>query len=374
MHEPRPPRRNVPLIFGSNGQPLDPDHRRDFNRIAGREARAAVRDHERHNTHGSSGITVAEIDGAPDVDDVTRIEVTNAKLTDDGSGQVTLDLSGGGGGSLTVAEIDGAPDVPNVTRIEVTNAKLTDDGGGQVTLDLSGGGGAGDNPAWLDDTLLAEEYPTSPNSMDDEFEAGGVLDAKWTAVNNPSGGNAFDQTTYAGFLQVGLQENASNPIFYQAAPAGAAIAMYEAKVSVVMENFGANIGEWGSVYRALVDSVSGDMRAVGVEINDSTAVAPIHVLTFSAIGSSISGVRLDCTPGEWIYLRLWKSTANAYTASNTYRFAMSHNGIIWHQIAANNTFTFANDVDRVGFFYRSPKNQSGSPLVRVIVDYFRRTI
>lgn len=44
------------------------------------------------------------------------------------------------GSSLEVKEIDGAPDVSNVSIIRVTNGKLTDDGGGQVTLDLSGGG------------------------------------------------------------------------------------------------------------------------------------------------------------------------------------------------------------------------------------------
>ncbi len=45
-----------------------------------------------------------------------------------------------GGGSLEVKEIDGAPDVSPVTVIQVTNGKLTDNGGGNITLDLSGSG------------------------------------------------------------------------------------------------------------------------------------------------------------------------------------------------------------------------------------------
>lgn len=50
-------------------------------------------------------------------------------------------IIGGGGtpGSLEVAEIDGNPDVSDVTRIEVTNGTLTDNGGGQVTLTIGGG-------------------------------------------------------------------------------------------------------------------------------------------------------------------------------------------------------------------------------------------
>jgi hypothetical protein len=46
---------------------------------------------------------------------------------------------GGGGAALTVQEIDGTPSDTAVTVIRVTNGKLTDNGAGDVTLDLSGG-------------------------------------------------------------------------------------------------------------------------------------------------------------------------------------------------------------------------------------------
>ena len=50
-------------------------------------------------------------------------------------------ISGGAGGSsLEVKEADGAPDVNNVTTIVVSNGTLTDDGGGQVTISTGGGG------------------------------------------------------------------------------------------------------------------------------------------------------------------------------------------------------------------------------------------
>lgn len=50
----------------------------------------------------------------------------------------------GSGGSITVEEIDGTPSVASVSKIKVTNGKLTDNGSGTVTLDL-GGGSSGDS-------------------------------------------------------------------------------------------------------------------------------------------------------------------------------------------------------------------------------------
>jgi hypothetical protein len=50
---------------------------------------------------------------------------------------------GGGGGSITVAETDGSPSVAGVTTIKVPPGSLTDNGSGVVTLGLSGPGFAG---------------------------------------------------------------------------------------------------------------------------------------------------------------------------------------------------------------------------------------
>jgi hypothetical protein len=47
----------------------------------------------------------------------------------------------GGAFNLTVKEIDNTPTVSNVSTIRVTNGTLTDDGGGQVTITIAGGGG-----------------------------------------------------------------------------------------------------------------------------------------------------------------------------------------------------------------------------------------
>lgn len=84
-----------------------------------------------------NALTVKEEDGTPSVSSVTEIKVTNGKLTDNGGGSVSLDLSAAGG-SLTIKEADNSPSVSSVTTITVTNGKLTDNTGGAVTLDLSG--------------------------------------------------------------------------------------------------------------------------------------------------------------------------------------------------------------------------------------------
>ena len=51
-----------------------------------------------------------------------------------------IDGQAGGGASLTVKEADGAPTVSNVTSISVTNATLTDNGSGSVSIAISGTG------------------------------------------------------------------------------------------------------------------------------------------------------------------------------------------------------------------------------------------
>lgn len=49
--------------------------------------------------------------------------------------------------ALVVEEEDGSPSVSGVTKIQVTNGKLTADGGGTVSIDASGSGGAAGNLA-----------------------------------------------------------------------------------------------------------------------------------------------------------------------------------------------------------------------------------
>jgi hypothetical protein len=127
---------------------------------------------------GGAALTVQEIDGTPSDTAVTIIRVTNGKMTDNGAGDVTLDLSGGGGGgSLTIEEVDGTPSgVP--TTLELPNGTLTDLGGGTFRHTPV-------QPLYLD------QPPASAHAKDDEFD-GSALDGKWT--NPISSGTGLDLT------------------------------------------------------------------------------------------------------------------------------------------------------------------------------------
>lgn len=48
---------------------------------------------------GKAGLNVAEVDGSPSVFGVSKINVSNGTLTDDGGGEITITTGGGGGGT-----------------------------------------------------------------------------------------------------------------------------------------------------------------------------------------------------------------------------------------------------------------------------------
>lgn len=80
---------------------------------------------------GKSGLEMVELDGSPDVRGVSKINVSNATLTDDGNGEVTLITGGGGGGSGTVTSVamDGG-----TTGLTYTGSPITTSG----TITLGG--------------------------------------------------------------------------------------------------------------------------------------------------------------------------------------------------------------------------------------------
>ena len=69
---------------------------------------------------GASGLRIVEVDGSPDVSNVTKIIVSNGTLVDNGSGVVTLTTGGGGGGTLA-----GLTDV-DVTGVANNNTLVYD--------------------------------------------------------------------------------------------------------------------------------------------------------------------------------------------------------------------------------------------------------
>ena len=78
----------------------------------------------------------------------------------------------GGGAALTVEEADGSPSVASVATIIVSNGKLTDNGAGSVTLDLSGDAGSPDaaTVTYTPAVLADWDADTDPGNVDDALD------------------------------------------------------------------------------------------------------------------------------------------------------------------------------------------------------------
>jgi hypothetical protein len=110
----------------------------------------------------ASALTVQEEDGTPIDTAVTIIRVTNGTLTDNGAGDVSLNLSGGGGGAPTTA--------PYVTTVA--------DGGLSAEVVIPGLAGSPDIAGAAGGGTVVEEYdsattgltwsPSSPASVDSD--------------------------------------------------------------------------------------------------------------------------------------------------------------------------------------------------------------
>lgn len=231
--------------------------------------------------------------------------------------------------------------------------------------------------------LNPDDPPGSPDAMDDEFTGGGALDAQWTLVNDPAGANALNQTDFSGYLHVGLIENtgtdnlAARVQMYQTPPTGTQTLAWVAKVALTIsvDAFQTEKGEFAAVMLYLMNNANSEY--VSIKINISNLLETNGTIGFAssektadAAFASNFGPALDLS--GWYYLKLVKSTANAYTAANTYNAYISKNGVIWHLVGTD-SITFTANCDRVGLMFRRPKSQNGSPTAEVIVDYFRRT-
>lgn len=110
--------------------------------------------------------------GATELDDLTDVDLTTPPtdgqvLTYDDGSETWRAGTIAAGAALTVKEADGTPEVANVGTIVVTNGTLTDDGGGQITLDL--GSAATDGSAIHDNVsgeIAALTEKTTPVSAD----------------------------------------------------------------------------------------------------------------------------------------------------------------------------------------------------------------
>jgi hypothetical protein len=240
---------------------------------------------------------------------------------------------------------------------------------------------------FLGDNYDPDVYPTSPDALDDEFNDPGSIDLKWTLINDPAGASDHLNTgDYPGFLYVGLTElgtdNFDNTIrIYQAPPAANHAWEIIARVNIAASGLGGEGDEFAGVYLYLGNSVNDQFATAGYFITDYLAsTSNIYRAVIGQVDNgsgaftAMSSSRAQAiSAGQFVYLKLCKTTEEAYTNANTYTAYCSINGIIWDQVGScSKTFTTA--CDECGLMFRRPKAQTGTPRGEAIVDFFRRTL
>jgi len=237
------------------------------------------------------------------------------------------------------------------------------------------------------DNYDPNDYPTSPNALDDEFEGSGAIDGKWTKVNDPAGVDAMNQTSFPGYLYCGLPERVSGiytlttiPRLRQTAPAGNAAATYIARVNMAVQGLGGDIGEYAGVGICLWNSTDNEMIGIATittnytEANLTGIVQP-HKDDGAGVLGTFSGTTSPrvYTVSQPVWVKLEKPGADAYTSANVYNVYFSVDGIVWQQVGTE-TKTFTHDCDQVGIYFLDPLPQTGTPHGDAIVDLFRRTV
>lgn len=279
--------------------------------------------------------------------------------------------SAGGDIELTGA---GAMDFISLTD---TPANYTNKSGRPLKVNAAG------NAVMFWDNFSLDDYPASPDAMDDEFEGGGAIDVKWTKINDPAGADALNQTDFGGFLHVGLLElgtdNFDNFVrIYQAPPAGNQTLEFIAKVALSASGYGGEQAEFMTVGVYLGENVNDQYISADLQYNNAWAMYLIaRVNGGEDNGAGASGQMLITeqqlvNPTQPIYLKLKKTTNSAYNASNTYQAWFSFNGLIWQQMGQD-TKTFTANCNECGIYFRKPKSQVETPKGEAIVDFFRRT-
>lgn len=279
---------------------------------------------------------------------------------------------------VTAARVETALEATTFTEVTPASGDLfpfidATDGGLKAVdysvLESAFSGGSGSGNYSLDDT------PGSPASEDDEFDDDSFDTGLWTVVNDPGGGDSPDESTYHGMVVIGLPEGSSTFAnafqMYQSAPTGTQTLEFIAKVALGGDGSGAEGNEFAQVEIGFLNSTDSESISASVQLNNATSNQYYRLQGAEDITSGLGSNQTDIS-SQWVYLKITKSTANAYTSSNDYEFYYSLNGVNWTWLTTQSK-TFTTACDRIGIFCRFPKAQSGTAHATVAVDFFRRT-
>ena len=122
------------------------------------------------------GLTVKELDGNPNVPNVTTIQVSNGTLTNNGGGVVTITTGGGGGGG-TVTSITAAADSGSGTAI-TTSGTFTFTGGTGIDTSVSG------TTVTIDNKVVSSGRVTTSVGAGGTLNSIAIADAAVTASND----------------------------------------------------------------------------------------------------------------------------------------------------------------------------------------------
>lgn len=282
------------------------------------------------------------------------IEGSNVTLTvadDAGNDEVDITIAAAAG-SLTVEEEDASPSVGSVSKIQVPNGSLTNDGGGTVSLSYAAAshshGGAD-----LEIPTLFQSTKASADTPDDEFD-GTSLNGKWTKVDGTETGiGNLLASTGAGLLEVGerpgwlamqvgtaagdsveLRQDYTLPdgaciVAYMSVPidwSAAAVANNEiwAGIGVNDNDTGIFSGTSGQTAHMLFDTDVGGYRLIGL-----SATTPTYI--------GINNGSADSFANGGFFFRIDRSGLN-------YDLFWSIDGFSWNYVGRKTMATAANNV------------------------------
>ncbi|MFO8110108.1 MAG: hypothetical protein R6U17_06295 [Thermoplasmata archaeon] len=118
-------------------------------------------------------------------------------------------LGGGGAGELIVKELDGSPEVENVTELVVTSGHLTNDGAGSVYLDLTLDPVNSDNDYWRTDTVRVGEGDTFIDFSSSLPDTDYIVPSLYAVLDNGNRQNLrYDSLTTDGFKALSVIDSA----------------------------------------------------------------------------------------------------------------------------------------------------------------------